>query len=53
MTRAGDKLYREPDDMPGSVLWALVRNRQFRRGFRDAGRLIVGGVLIAYLLGLG
>jgi hypothetical protein len=53
MTRAGEKLYREPDDMPGSVLWALATHPETQRGFRDVARVLGIALFVVVLFGLG
>ncbi len=51
MTRAGEKLYREDEDLNGSLVWALVTHPEFRRGFSDVAR-VLGTVLILLFVGL-
>lgn len=50
MTRAGEKLYREPDLGQGPSLWASLTHPDIRRGFRDVSR-VIGTVLILLFVG--
>lgn len=52
MTRAGEKLYPQPDEPHGSVLWAFISHPLFLRGMWDVTRLLVVVALLVALFEL-
>ncbi len=53
MTRAGEKLYAEPEKREGSALLTLITHPQTARGFRDTTRVMLLVLVGMWFFGLG